>query len=233
MNNQLNRYFAKSQKLPQMRRQVHITVPGIESTQIASDRCSIKTGSRNRNRLDFYLRSIGQGAFGNTEQSRFERQHTVAIVACAFREQDQFVPIGKTPGNLVILLASAGRATLDKSGSLQLGKRSEDRPAGDLGLGNETASNQGPQHRNIEIGCVVGHNNTRTVHQLCPGNAKLNMKDFQAKRMIKPRQIIGQSQSKCNCHHLNRDQDQSQQGIGQQPDGCTRITVHDTLAVRS
>ena len=136
-----------------MGRQGHVAIPGDERPVSPPERGAVEPRIGYRDRL--HHDRLAVRALGDAEQGALERQYAVAVVAGAFREQDQRVLRGEPVGDGVALLRRAAHLAVDEHGALQLGEPAEQRPSGHFGLGDERAGDLRAKYGDVGIRGVV------------------------------------------------------------------------------
>ena len=155
---------AEPQGLPQVAGHVHVAVPG-EKRRLDSAPWACRRAWCRRSRPAGPPPAARRPTPGRWRRARLLKGST--------RLPSLLVPSGKrmrlspVPGARPARCGGRGRAAriraLDEDRALQLGQSAHHRPGGDLGLGDEAAGDQRPDHRDVEIGGVVADEERRML----------------------------------------------------------------------
>ena len=124
----------------QMRHEIGCRRSRRPATRAAAHRHAVqaRVGDRHRLDVDAFGIAAAKRHVGGAEQRALERQQMIAVAGAAFGEQHHRIAAGQARRDLAGLLAGLALAlALDEDGALQPRQRAEDRPAGDLRLGDE------------------------------------------------------------------------------------------------
>src|SRR6185437_12994339 len=126
-------------------------IPGDERPVEAAEWHAIEPYVSDRDRLHGE-RSVGPDIVGDAEEGALEGQCAVAVAGRAFGKEDEIVAPVEPVANGVALVMRAAHPAIDEDGALQLGEPADERPARDIGLGDEGRLEQRSQNLDVEEG---------------------------------------------------------------------------------
>ncbi len=124
------------------------------------------------------------------------------------------------------MLAGFRGAPLDEDGALQLGQPAEERPSGDLRLGDERSRQERSEHLYIEIGGVVGDDQHRARLRQAAADAHPDAENAADEAVIGHGQAARQGQPEHDRNSLNRQQRDGQGKIAQHSQAGARGRTH-------
>ena len=145
--------------LDQVRRQVHIAVPGIGRPRAPVHRQSMVARIGQRHRLDQDARILG-----GTEEGALEGQDAAAIACGALGEKYQDVTCPEAIPHLVAGIAGGMTAVaVDEDGALQPCQAAEEGPAAHLALGDEGQRCDCAEHQDIDPAYMIAGDQHRPL----------------------------------------------------------------------
>ena len=135
--------------LPEMGRKSHIAVPCEIGAERPTDWHPVEPRIGQRHGLNQERAPVGLH-LRDAKQRALKRKYGISVRTCSLGKQDQVVTVFQPSNHFISLLSRLGRAAINEDRPLQLCQNAEQRPTGNLGLGNERGRQQGPKNRNIE-----------------------------------------------------------------------------------
>jgi hypothetical protein len=142
---------------PEMGGDVHIAVPGEHRPACSSRRQPAQPVVDHRHRLDQgqVPPPLTPTRLRDGKKGRAKRQHPRPVRTGAFRKQDQIVARLQRLPHRIALLAGGGPAARNEYRPPEPRDRADDRPTGDIALGDETAVQHAADDRDIHPGGMV------------------------------------------------------------------------------
>lgn len=193
----------QAEDVPQMTGHFHIAIPGKNGPIAAPNGDSVQAGIADRYGLDGD-RLIVDFLFRDAKKGTFKRQHPVAVIARAFREENQIVAPFQALLHFIAMCCRSDGATFNEYCPLQTGQKAKQRPAAHFQLGNERAGQNRAIHCNVEIGGVIADKQRRAGvrHFAVPLDLKGDYAAHTA--VVNHRNAFGERQVEADQNHLQR-----------------------------